>query len=231
MMLDTNRDILAIMGHEILTPLNAIDCYVELLTSGLRGPMTPPQRADLERIRVSGRHLQRLVTNMLTMAGLEHGRVDVLLEDVPLATVLREAGDLVAPQIAWKALHFDHLPCSPNVYVRADADHLRQVLVNLLSNAQKYTPRGGTVVLRSVLQDCKVHVEVQDNGVGIAAEQLEAIFDPFVRLDTRPTSAGLGLGLAISRTIARQMQGDLTVRSTPGKGSVFVITLPRARCN
>lgn len=230
-MLDTNRDILAIMGHEILTPLNAIDCYVELLTSGLRGPMTPPQRADLERIRVSGRHLQHVVTNMLTMAGLEHGRLDVLLDDVPLDRVLREAGDLVAPQMAWKGLHYDCEYCPPNVYVRADSDHLRQVLINLLSNAQKYTASGGTVVLRCTMLDCQVQVEVEDSGCGIPSEQWEAIFDPFVRLGTRPACAGLGLGLTISRTIARRMQGDLTVRSTVDKGSVFVLSLPRARCN
>ena len=231
MMLDTNRDILAIMGHEILTPLNAIDCYVELLASGLRGPMTAPQQADLERIRVSGRHLQHLVTNMLTMAGLEHGHVDVLLEDVPLERALREAGDLIAPQMVGKGLRYDREDCPANVYVRADSDRLRQVLVNLLSNAQKYTAGGGSVVLRCVLLDCRVFFEVEDSGCGIPPDQFEAIFDPFVRLGTRPASAGLGLGLAISRTIARQMHGDLTVRSTVGKGSVFVLSLPRARCN
>lgn len=230
-MLDTNRDILAIMSHEILTPLNAIDCYIELLTSGIRGPITPPQQADLERIRISGRHLQRLVTNMLTLAGLEHDRVDMMREDVPLDKTLGEAGDLVAPQMMGKGLHYDHHHCPSNVYVRADSDRVRQVIVNLLSNAQKYTPDGGTVVLRCVLLDRQVNVEVEDSGVGIPPEQLETIFDPFVRVGTTRPSGGLGLGLTIGRTMARQMHGDLTVRSTLGVGSVFVLSLPRASGN
>jgi signal transduction histidine kinase len=228
-MLDTDRALLAVMSHEILTPLHAIDGYVEMLASGLRGPMTPPQRADLERIRLSGQHVQRIVANMLAFARLEQGRVDVTLDDVPLHQVLREAADLIVPQMTRKGIRYVHQHCPPEVRVRADADRLRQVLVNLLSNAYKYTEAGGTVALRSVLRARDVHVEVEDSGCGIPADQLQTIFDPFVQLGpARTASDGLGLGLTISRAIARQMDGDLTVRSVVGVGSAFLLSLPRA---
>jgi len=233
MMFDTDREILTIMSHEILTPLNAIDGYVEVLTSGLRGPMNASQRADLERIRSSGRHLLRLVTNMLALARLEHGRLDVALDDVVLDEALREAGDLIAPQLARKGIRYEHESCGADVRVRADSNRLRQVLVNLLSNAHKYTESGGTVALRCVVSERDVHVEVEDTGCGIPSGQLQTIFDPFVQIGagnpgTGVASDGLGLGLTISRAIARQMHGDLTVRSVVGVGSTFLVSLPRA---
>ena len=228
MMFDTDRELLAIMSHEILTPLNAIDGYVEVLTSGLRGPVTAPQRADLERIRLSGRHLQRLVTNMLALARLEHGRLDVTLDDVALDETLHEAADLIAPQLTVKGIHYEHQYCPPDLRVWADANRLRQVIVNLLSNAYKYTAPGGRVVLRCLVADHEVHVEVEDTGCGIPSDQLQTIFDPFVQVGTaRAAREGVGLGLTISRAIARQMRGDLTVRSALGVGSAFLLSLPR----
>jgi signal transduction histidine kinase len=226
MMFSTDRDILTMMSHEILTPLNAIDGYVEVLTSGLRGPVTGPQRADLERIRSSERYLVRLVTNMLALARLEHGgHLEVALDDLALHETLLEAADLIAPQLARKGIRYEQQVCGADVRVRADGQRVRQVLVNLLSNAHKYTERGGTIALRCVVSDRVVHIEVEDTGCGIPPEQLQTIFDPFVQLGSG--TDGLGLGLTISRAIARQMHGDLTVRSTVGVGSAFLLSLPR----
>jgi signal transduction histidine kinase len=223
-------DFLAVMSHELRTPLNAIGGYTELLQLELRGPLTEAQHDDLARIQRSQRHLLGLVNEVLNYAKLEAGRVRYDLADVPVYGAIREAEGLVAPQARAKGLTLTTGECPPTLAVRADAEKLRQVLVNLLSNAVKFTERGGARIVVECAPDTPVvAVHVRDTGIGIPADKLESIFEPFVQVRaglTRPAE-GTGLGLAISRDLARGMGGDLTAESTPGVGSTFTLTLPQ----
>jgi len=223
-------EFLAVMSHELRTPLNAIGGYAELMEMGIRGPLTEQQRDDLRRIQRSQQHLLGLINEVLNYARLETGAVRYDLADVRARDALAEAEGLVAPQVRAKGLTLTAGACAPEIAVRADPEKLRQVLVNLLSNAVKFTDAGGRIELACADRGAQVQLVVRDTGIGIAADKLEAIFEPFVQVNaglTR-TAEGTGLGLAISRDLARGMGGDLTVESTPGAGSAFTITLPRA---
>ena len=223
-------EFLAVMSHELRTPLNAIGGYAELIEMGIRGPVTSQQREDLRRIQTSQRHLLGLINEVLNYAKLETGAVHFDLTEVRVRDALMGAEALVAPQAQARALTLEVDPCPPALAVRADAEKLRQVLVNLLSNAVKFTDRGGRVMLACEPLHDMVRIHVRDSGIGIAADQLERIFEPFVqvRADLTRTAEGTGLGLAISRDLARGMGGDLTVMSEPGRGSTFTLVLPRA---
>jgi signal transduction histidine kinase len=221
-------DFLAVMSHELRTPLNAIGGYAELMEMGIRGPVTDAQREDLARIQNSQRHLLGLINEVLNYAKLETGTIRYDVADVPVREALLAAEGLVAPQARAKGLALAVGDCPPRLAVRADAEKLRQILVNLLSNAVKFTDRGGRVDLACEARGERVHIVVRDTGIGIPADQLDRIFEPFVqvRADLRRTAEGTGLGLAISRDLARGMGGDLTVESAPGEGSVFTLEMP-----
>jgi PAS domain S-box-containing protein len=231
-------EFLAVMSHELRTPLNAIDGYAELLELGLRGALNDAQREDLARVRRANRHLTGLVTDVLNFARLEAGQVTVQCRPLELGPVVADLEALVAPQVAAKGLAFEHDACAPDTpaephHVLADPEKLRQVLLNLIVNAIKFTEPGGRVSLECERDPAArvVRVRVSDTGHGIPPEQLGRIFDPFVQVDrqrTRDSQQGLGLGLAISRDLARAMRGDLTVESAPGVGSTFTLTLPAA---
>ena len=218
------------MSHELRTPLNAIGGYAELMEMGIRGPVTEQQREDLARIQRSQRHLLGLVNEVLNYAKLETGSVRYEVADVVVCPALAEAEGLVAPQARARGLALTVAECPADLAVRADPEKLRQVLVNLLSNAVKFTERGGAVRVSCVAAGDRVRIAVADSGIGIAADQLERVFEPFVqvRADLTRTAEGTGLGLAISRDLARGMGGDLTSESTPGVGSTFTLTLPAA---
>ncbi len=225
---------LATMSHELRTPLNAIGGYAELIELGIRGAVTEEQRADLARIQASQRHLLGLINDVLNYAKLETGAVRYDLEDVAVDDALRAAQELVIPQARAKGLTLTVDVGAPAPRVRADAEKLRQILANLLSNAVKFTPGGGTIALCAATEGLGsatvVRVRVRDTGIGIPADRLETIFEPFVqvRSDLTRTAEGTGLGLAISRDLARGMDGDLTAESAPGVGSTFTLTLPAA---
>ena len=235
-------EFLAVMSHELRTPLNAIGGYAELIEMGIRGPVTEQQREDLGRIQRSQRHLLGLIASVLDYARVEAGAVAYRLADVPVTEAVAEAEALVAPQLRAKGLGYAWSGAAPDLCVRADPEKLQQVLLNLLGNAVKFTDHGagapGRVDVACTVDDGRegdapagrVHIHVRDTGVGIAAEELERVFEPFVQADQRLTRphAGVGLGLAISRDLARGMGGDLTAESTPGVGSTFTLTLPRA---
>jgi len=222
-------EFLAVMSHELRTPLNAIGGYAELMEMGIRGPVTQAQREDLHRIQVSQRHLLGLINEVLNYAKVETGSVRYDLATVRVREVLGAAEALVAPQTSAKGLELTIGRCGPDVTVRADAEKLRQILVNLLSNALKFTERGGRIALECTPSESTVEIEVRDSGIGIPADQLERIFEPFVqvRADLTRTAEGTGLGLAISRDLARGMGGELVVASTMGRGSTFTLSLPR----
>ena len=223
-------EFLANMSHELRTPLNAIAGYVELIDMGLRGPVTDEQREDLRRIRAGQRVLLRLVEDVLDVAKLETGRIALDLANVPLHQVLSAAEALVSPQLFAKSLRYEYRPCDPTLTVRADRERLQQVIVNLLTNAIKFTPEFGQITLSTEHIGASVHIRVTDTGRGIPGDKLDEIFEPFVRVEnsfTRSTE-GTGLGLAIGRSLSRAMGGDLTVVSTLGHGSVFTLTLTAA---
>ena len=222
-------DFLAVMSHELRTPLNAIGGYAELLEMGVRGPVTDAQREDLQRIQRSQRHLLGLVNEVLNYAKLEAGSVHYDLADVPVLRAISDAEGLVAPQARAKGLRLAVGECPPDLVVRADPEKLRQVLVNLLSNAVKFTNQGGaTIAVACDDATGLVAIQVRDSGIGIPADQLERIFEPFVqvRADLTRPQEGTGLGLAISRDLARGMGGELTAESEVAVGSTFTLTLP-----
>jgi PAS domain S-box-containing protein len=222
-------EFLATMSHELRTPLNAIGGYAQLLDMELRGPVTDQQREDLARIQRSQRHLLSLINDVLNFARIETGHVHYAIAPLALADVLADVADLVTPQARAKGLTCELAVPDRAVLVRADRDKLVQVVVNLLSNAVKFTPAGGRVALACAAAGDAVEVRVSDTGIGIATDKLETIFEPFVQVDrgyTR-TTEGAGLGLAISRDLARAMGGDICAESDVGKGSCFVLRLPR----
>jgi signal transduction histidine kinase len=224
-------DFLAMMSHELRTPLNAIGGYAQLMELGLHGPVTPDQVAALDRIQRGQQHLLGLINAVLSYAKLEAGHVEYRAADVPADEALAEVVALVAPQAHAEGLALTVGACAAGLAVRADAEKLRQIVLNLLSNAIKFTDRGGAVTVGCApLDDGRVALTVADTGRGIAADQRERVFEPFMQVDQRltRTEEGTGLGLAISRDLARGMGGDLTVESTLGVGSTFTLTLPRA---
>jgi PAS domain S-box-containing protein len=232
---EAKAQFLAVMSHELRTPLNAIGGYVELIELGIRGPVTAQQREDLARIQKSQRHLLGLINGVLNYSRAEAGAVHYDVGDVPLDAVLATCETLIAPQARGKQIALHFAACTEALTVRADREKLQQIVVNLLSNAVKFTAAGGAVTLacardRRVGGEASVVVTVTDTGRGIAADALERVFEPFVQVDTRltRTEEGMGLGLAISRDLARGMGGDLTAESTPGVGSTFTLTLPAA---
>src|SRR5689334_4505245 len=230
-------DFLATMSHELRTPLNAIAGYTQLIDMGLRGPVTTAQHEDLQRILRSQTHLTSLINEVLSYARLESGAITYAVRPTPVTAAAENAEALVEPQRAAKGIHLDvRLPGgegTPPIQVLADQDKLQQILINLLSNAVKFTPPGGRIVLDLVTElerPGMALIRVSDTGMGIPADKLQAIFEPFVQVGRSLNSPGegTGLGLAISRELARGMGGDLTVESTEGRGSVFTLTLPLA---
>jgi PAS domain S-box-containing protein len=231
-------EFLSTMSHELRTPLNAISGYIDLLMMELRGPLTSEQRLDLERIRRANQHLTGLVTDVLNFARLDAGQVELDVADVDLADVVGDVEAILGPLLAAKHQTFSHDGCiSPDSgeprRLRVDGEKLRQILVNLLTNAVKFTAPEGRVTLVCETDPAVnvVRVRVSDTGRGIPAGQLERIFEPFVQVDrqrTHDSQQGVGLGLAISRDLARVMGGELTAESEPGKGSTFTLVLPSA---
>ena len=222
------NDFLATMSHELRTPLNAIAGYAELLELGMRGPITEQQREAIIRIRKSQQHLLGIVNDILTFAKTDSGRIPINLQDTPVVPALESVQFLVEPMFATNEIKFSKESCDSGLSVIADRDRLQQILVNLLSNAAKFSAPGGPVVVRCEVRDHLVAIMIEDKGRGIREDKLEEIFEPFVQLSTglTRTADGSGLGLSISRELARMMGGDVTVESIEGEGSTFTLTLP-----
>ena len=223
-------DFLAMMSHELRTPLNAIGGYAELLELGVHGPVNEEQREALTRIARSQAHLLRLINDLLNFARIDAGQMQYAVQPVRMNETIVALETLVAPQVAARRLTLRYDPCEEELMALADVDKVRQVVLNLLSNAVKFTPEGGTVSLACDADETTVRVYVRDTGPGIDAARLSSIFEPFVqgqRALNRPND-GVGLGLAISRDLARGMGGDVTVATEIGLGSTFTLCLPRA---
>jgi signal transduction histidine kinase len=226
----TKADFLATMSHELRTPLNAIAGYVDLLLFGVHGPLTDAQRDDLERVRRSQVHLLSLINDVLSFARLERGGLTIRMDKVVLHDIVRQSAELITPQADAKRVAYSER-CDTSLVVHADADKAQQILLNLLGNAVKFTPTGGRVALACERDGDSVLIRVSDTGVGIDAARLADIFEPFVQIDRHLTPTGhqgIGLGLSISRELARAMQGDLTVESEKRAGTTFTLRLQAA---
>jgi signal transduction histidine kinase len=221
---------LGAMSHELRTPLNAIGGYLELLEMGLRGPVTEAQRTDLARMKTNQQYLLVLITEILNFVQVSTGRAAYDIGDINACGALTRAVDLIEPLIAQRGITWDGLKCDTSNVVRADPEKVTQILVNLFSNAIKFTPRGGRISADCEVKGNTVLMSVSDTGGGIPADKLDAIFEPFIQLKEglADRGTGVGLGLAISRDLARAMSGDLSVKSTEGKGARFTLSLPRA---
>ena len=232
---------LSTMSHELRTPLNAIGGYAQLLELGIRGPVTNDQKSDLVSIQRSQAHLLGLVDAVLNYAQLEAGYVVYATANIELGEVVAGVHAFVAPQMRSKGVGYSFLPCPSPLIVRAEAAKVRQIVLNLVGNATKFTPSGGHIAVSCAMGVADKHapgddmrvmhsVRVSDTGSGIPSDKLEAIFDPFVQVNRTLSSpdVGVGLGLAIGRELARGMGGDLVVASTQGVGTTFTLTLPAA---
>jgi signal transduction histidine kinase len=227
---------LAVMSHELRTPLNAIAGHTQLLELGLHGPITNAQRDALDRIDRSQRHLLALVNDVLNLARVESGRAEYSLEAVEIGSVIRTMVAMIEPLLSSAGLGcrvVEPLQGLAPVIVVADRERLQQIVLNLLTNAIKFTPAGGIITIDAARLDdsSMARVDVRDTGIGIPEERLDAVFEPFVQLATKLASRqdGIGLGLTISREFARGMGGDLTVARGLDEGASFRLTLPLAQ--
>jgi signal transduction histidine kinase/CHASE3 domain sensor protein len=216
---------LATMSHELRTPLNAIIGYQSLLREGIHGSLNDSQLAQLSRIRASADHLLGLIDEILTFSRVEAGKEVVRLEDVELRPLVEETVGMVGPLAEHKGLTLRAEPTDG--VLRTDGVKLRQILLNLLSNAVKFTERG-EITLRMRRDGNGAEFYITDTGIGIAAENLQRIFEPFWQVEQSSTrrAGGTGLGLTVSRSLARLLGGDVSVESQPGQGSTFTVTLP-----
>lgn len=221
---------LGAMSHELRTPLNAIGGYVELLDMGLRGPVTGEQHADLARVKINQQHLLVLITEILDYTHIGSGHASYNVTECDPRETVERAFELVAPLISQKKLICEWVGGECDIMARADPEKVIQILVNLLSNAIKFTPAGGRISADCDATDDVVHIRVSDTGMGIAADMFEAIFEAFIQLKETlaDRAGGVGLGLAISRDLARAMNGEVSVESTVGEGSRFTLSLPRS---
>lgn len=233
-------DFLATMSHELRTPVNAIIGYSQLLEMGLAGAVSPEQAAQIERIHASSRHLLTLINDVLDLSKIEAGHMEVLHERHDLSYAVGDAVRLLSLQASERQIELVEDCVSQHVQYVGDEDRVRQVVTNLLSNALKFTEPGGRVTVRCGVEEQPPgdaflvgdgpwsFVEVEDTGIGIAESALPGVFQAFEQVDggRRRSRGGTGLGLTISRQLARLMSGDLTVRSEVGAGSTFTLWLP-----
>ncbi len=225
-------EFLATMSHELRTPLNAILGISESLLEQFRGPLNEGQQESLRTIEISGRHLLALINDILDLAKVEAGRMEVNLDPIVITDLCESSLLFVKEQALKKNLHLEYRVDDPQAIMYADAKRLKQMLVNLLSNAVKFTEVGGRVSLE-VQTDAEAGVVcfvVEDTGIGMHPEGMTRLFQPFIQLDSRLSRQheGTGLGLALVRRLAELHGGSVTVESELGQGSRFTIALPYA---
>ncbi|HJU69034.1 MAG TPA: MASE1 domain-containing protein [Gemmatimonadaceae bacterium] len=220
----------AVMSHELRTPLNAIAGYVEVMSLGIQGPITDQQRDSLERIQRNQQHLLAVIEDVLVFAKLEADRLPLELKVVKVGEALGELDAIVRPALQRKALTLECDACDSTLAVLADPEKLRQILLNLVGNAIKFTPAGGRVRMLAAREGDTIRISVSDTGIGIPADQLTRVFEPFFQVERGPTRRypGIGLGLSIASDLARAMRGDVQVVSKVDEGTTVSIELPAA---
>ena len=224
----TKTEFLTSVSHELRTPLNAIGGYAELLSLGLPGALNETQQQYVERIRSAQQLLLSLVNDLLNYTRVEVGQIEYDIGPVQIARMLHEIAAMIEPQAEAASISLCVDKCDDELLAWADAARVQQVLLNLLSNAVKFTPPGGHVSMTCTGTEEDVRISVVDTGPGIPEDAQHSIFEPFVQLGRSLTTShdGVGLGLAISRELARAMAGDLTVSSQAGHGATFTLILP-----
>ena len=225
---DAKDQFLRTMSHELRTPLNAIGGFVSLLEDGVRGPMTHAQRDDLARIRVAQARLLALVNDVLHHSRLRNGLAPCDIQPLLVSRAFSAVVEMIMTQLQAKTMTLDCDEDTGNMTVAADQRNLEQILLNLLSNAIKFSSPGGRVSMTATAVNGWVQIMVADKGEGIPRERLEAIFEPFVQVDSTLTRRheGTGLGLSISRDLAQAMGGTISVTSELGEGATFTVMLP-----
>jgi PAS domain S-box-containing protein len=223
----TKADFLATVSHELRTPLNAMIGYTDLLLMGVPEAIPERPKAQVERIGRSAHHLLELIEEILTFSRIEAGREQVESEEVDLNGVLTRVADMIEPLAIQKGLEFRVAMPEERISMRTDSRKLRQILLNLLGNAVKFTDEG-YVELRASVERGRVTLEVADTGIGIEPEQLSHVFEPFFQAETAKhlRASGTGLGLSVARRLALLLGGDVSVESAPGEGSRFTVLLP-----
>jgi len=221
-------EFLAVMSHELRTPLNAISGYVELMSMEMEGSFTESQRTYLSRIQSNQQHLLAMIDDVLSFAKVETGRLSFSVQSVLVCEMLDALESAVEPDLRRKRLAFTRESCDRALTVRADPERLRQILLNVLGNAVKFTGEGGRVTAGAVRERDIIRIWVTDTGIGIPPNQLGRVFEPFFQVDSGMTRRyqGIGLGLAIARDFARAMGGELRLESELGRGSTAVLELP-----
>jgi signal transduction histidine kinase len=221
---------LGAMSHELRTPLNAIGGYIDILDMGLRGPVTASQHAAFARVKTNQQHLALLITEILNFSRVGSGQLPYVIKDVKACAAVQHTIELIEPLFGQKGIVFEGVSGDSTITARADPERVTQILINLLSNSIKFTPAGGHIGADCAASADTVSIRIHDTGIGIAGEKHESIFEPFIQLreSLSDRESGVGLGLAISRDLARAMNGDLTVESSEGNGSRFTLSLPRA---
>ena len=220
-------EFLASMSHELRTPLSAIVGYMDLLEGEMVGAVAPLQRTFLGRVKTAARHLISVIEEILTFSRVEAGKEPVHVEEVEVGTLVRDVEEMFMPQAMRKGIALEmRLPEDP-VTLRTDATKIRQILINLVGNALKFTD-AGSVSLEMTMAGDEAWFVIRDTGPGIETVYLERIFDPFTQLDQslRRTKGGTGLGLPVSRRLAHLLGGDLLVHSAPGEGATFTLRVP-----
>jgi signal transduction histidine kinase len=225
----SKTDFLAVVSHDLRTPLNAIIGYADLLVEGIPVALPPESRKSVQRIRTSAGHLMYLLNELLTFARLDGGSETVRVTPSDLRAVVREVAVVMEVQAKERGLAFRLVVPDTPIDVETDADKLRQVLLNLVGNAVKYTPRGEVEIEVRPEAAEQVLITIRDTGPGIAPEHLEHIFEPFWQVDRtqRSQGGGTGLGLSVVRRMLDLIGGEVRVRSTLGEGSVFEVRVPR----
>lgn len=221
-------EFLAVMSHELRTPLNAVNGYTDLMEMGIGGGVTEAQREYLTRIKKSGNFLLGLINDVLNFARIDAGTVSVKREPVRLEKILEASHVLVEPQMKARNIAYRWVAPHSTCVAVGDSEKIEQVILNLLTNALKFTDPGGAITLSCESRDGRAKISVADTGRGIPPGKLQSVFDPFVQLDRNAhpgSQQGVGLGLAISRALARAMGGELSAESEVGKGSVFTLDL------
>lgn len=221
-------EFLAVMSHELRTPLNAISGYVDLMSLEVDGALSEKQRASLARIQLNQQHLLSLIEDVLSFAKIEAGRLRIDVQTVLVHDVIQTLEAVVQPELQKKALTLSCEPCDTALSVRADPEKLRQILLNFLANAIKFTAHGGRIRVGADQQGESIRISVSDTGIGIPSDQIVRVFEPFFQVEQGPTRRypGIGLGLAIARDLARAMDGEVLLESTLGAGSTISLRLP-----
>jgi len=220
-------EFLAVMSHELRTPLNAIAGYSELLSLGLSGPLNQKQTDAVTRIRTNQQHLLALIDDVLSFARIEAGNTPIRPGPVSVREALDSLEALVRPDLAREELAYIWNGCDASLMARADPIKLRQILLNVLGNAIKFTPPGGRIELSARQSGDRISICVSDTGIGISAEKIDLVFDPFFQGQSGTTREypGVGLGLSIARDFARAMGGDIHIQSAPNEGCTVTIDL------